>query len=382
MRKLDNWLKSYLTYTSESAAPDSFHLWCGVSALASVMQRSVYYATGYFNMYPNQYVTLVSPPGICHKSTSMRMVREILVPAKINMGADSTSREKFVNELMNACENETSAITVHSSEFGSFLSTSEDKMVMFLNDIYDSPPNWVHSTKKDDRQVIQAPCVNLLAGTTPRWLSTGISADVAFNGLTARTIYVYADRERKQKKAFPKITKTQRLLGQVLGEDLAYIKTIKGEFILDPEADEWFDEWVSKHKESAAYLSESVVASYFRRKDTHIIKVAMCVSIAEKDELILTKANMLTALAMLDKLEPSMQKVFSGIGKNPLNLDYEEVLSKLFFEGVSYSKLLNEMRYSVKKDELDDILLTLTSTGHITLDKGIYRLTATHDAAS
>ena len=38
-RRLGDWLKSYMAYTSPLEAPDDFHFWTGVSTIAGALRR-------------------------------------------------------------------------------------------------------------------------------------------------------------------------------------------------------------------------------------------------------------------------------------------------------------------------------------------------------
>jgi len=63
-RLLENWLKSYMHYSSFSEAPDKMHFWVGVSTIAGALRRRVWIDQGYFQWTPNFYIVFVSPPGI------------------------------------------------------------------------------------------------------------------------------------------------------------------------------------------------------------------------------------------------------------------------------------------------------------------------------
>ena len=58
-RELGNWLKAYSEYSTESESPEMFHLWTGLSILASAVRRNVVLNQGINLLFPNMYVVVV-----------------------------------------------------------------------------------------------------------------------------------------------------------------------------------------------------------------------------------------------------------------------------------------------------------------------------------
>src|SRR6266436_9614945 len=70
-RKLENWLESYLKYTSKQESPEKLHFWTGLSVLSSALKRQVWMDLSFFKLYPNIYVLLVAESAKSRKSISM-----------------------------------------------------------------------------------------------------------------------------------------------------------------------------------------------------------------------------------------------------------------------------------------------------------------------
>ena len=120
-RVVGNWLQAYREYTSELEAPDSYHLWTGLSILASAVRRNIFLNQGVYYLFPNLFVILVAPAGKIGKSTVIRMGRTILqeVP-DVYIGPDSVTREELIREMAKAGRDKTqSAVTIHSTELSS-----------------------------------------------------------------------------------------------------------------------------------------------------------------------------------------------------------------------------------------------------------------------
>ena len=370
-RLLDDWIEAYMVYTAESEAPDEYHAWVSLSTIAGVLRRRVHMNLGYFHLYPNLYIILVSPPGRCKKSTTMRIARPVLgeVPG-INFSVDSTTRERFIVDMQQAYSDGQSAITIYSSEFGSILASSQMDMVLFLTDIYDCPPEWAHKTKVGGTNTIKQPFLNILAATTPDWMARAMPLDTVGIGLTSRIIFIYSETPRIRDWR-PVLSKEQVELGRLLVRDLQDIATISGEYTMEQSADDMFSEWYKGPRHEESRYADARLSGYFERKPMHILKVAMVVAAAQRNEPIITHKDLVRAFAFLGHAERDMPSVFLGVGKNPLASDLHMALATVMNnpEGIPFGKLLDMFKHSVRKDELSEVLETLRMSGHITVEQ-------------
>lgn len=348
-----------MAFTAESRSPDEYHIWTAMNTIAGALRRKVFFNFEYFQLYPNLYTILVGPPGRCKKSTAMRIGRKFLsqVPG-INFSTDSTSRERLIQDLSQAYADGHSSMTAYSSEFASLLTTSGMDMVVFLIDIHDSPDEWAHKTKMGGTNKIRAPWLNLLGATTPDWIARSLPLDTVGIGLTSRIIFIYQDTPRVR-PAFPEMSAAQIALGELLIKDLTRISLISGQYILEPAAKKFYEEWDSKNQTDRAIIDQRL-SGYYERKPMHLIKAAMIVAASQRDETVLTEADIKTALKMLDDAEPAMAKTFAAVGKNPLNLDLENTTGAIRTSpGIEYHDLLKMFKHSVRKEEMDEVLTTL-----------------------
>lgn len=364
----ENWLRAYLIYTNDILSPESFNLWTGISVIASALQRKVFIPVNQFMCYPNNYIVLIGPPGTM-KSTAMRAGRELLdkVP-NITLATDSTTREKLIVNFSNANRDGHSSMTAHCSELASFFTSSKMDMVIFLTDIYDSPPTWAHDTKLSGVSRIKAPCLNLLAATTPDSFSKEVPAETSGIGLTSRMIFAQESKPRVR----PWRTKqdpNKGILKDMLQKDLIQIASLKGEYIIEPEADVFYDAWFQEQLGKPNNSGDKALDPYFARKHTHILKLSMVVAAAQRDELIITKEDIEQAMAILADTEKNMSQVFAGYGSNPLAFSLQQVAMMIVDagpEGISYQALLQMFKRDVSEEDLDRVLATLQKTGDVT----------------
>jgi uncharacterized protein DUF3987 len=358
-RLLPNWIQAYMAYTAQSRAPDEYHLWTALSAIAGAIRRKAFFNMDYFLLYPNLYVVLVGPPGRCKKSTAMRIGRGMLaqVPG-VYFSTDSITRERLIQDLTQSLADGHSSMTAYSSEFASLLTSSGMDMVVFLTDIYDSPDEWSHKTKMGGTNKIKSPYLNMEGATTPDWIARSLPLDTVGIGLTARIIFVYQDTPRIR-EAFPELTKEQIELREVLIKDLTKISLISGQYVLDHDGKEFYKAWdLQDQKRETTH--DPRLSGYFERKGMHLLKVAMLVAASKRDEPILMKEDLEGALELLGHIEPAMLKTFASVGKNPLTLDIAQIGATIMAKpGIDYADLLKLFKHSVRKEELDEVLNTL-----------------------
>jgi hypothetical protein len=381
-RHLPDWLEAYLVYTAESESPEAFHIWTGISAIAGALRRRVYVDMGYFQVYPNMYIVLVSPPGRCKKSTAMRLGRGVLgqVPG-LHFSVDSVTRERLIMDLAQAYADGQSAMTAYSSEFASLLTSSGMDMVVFLTDIFDSPSEWAHKTKSSGTTKIKYPVLNLIGATTPEQISGILGLSTVGIGLASRIVFIYS-ADPRIKPPRPKLSDEQKALHMLLAEDLANISLMSGEFVMTDEAAEYYDSWYMARVKNPNPTKDNRLSGYYERKPVHLLKVAMIVAAAQSSikTFVDDEGNIKNwlelhhierALDLFERLEQDMRHVFAGVGKNPLQQDINEILSEMVSrpEGATRGELLEAFFHQVRADELDEILGVLTAMNKLTLDK-------------
>lgn len=326
-RTLPDWLKSYMQYSISSEAPDAFHFWTGVSVLAGALRSHVWLDMGYFRWIPNFYIVFVAPPGIVSKSTTvqigMRLLREI---PDVKFGPDAVTWQSLVQSLARSTQEfnlgngemmPMSAITIVSSEFGTFLNPTDREMVDVLVSLWDGQVGvFEKATKTMGNDSIINPFINAVACTTPAWIQGHFPEYLIGGGFTSRTIFVYAEKKRRL-IAYPgqDLSPEHKQLRQTLIEDLEIISNeLIGAYELTPHARKWGEEWYEKHNERMATLDpDDRLASSLARKQTHIHKLGMVLAAARKNELVIDREDLVKADALVSSVEGVLPRVFSRI---------------------------------------------------------------------
>lgn len=329
-RNYPHWLQAYTAYTENTEAPMLFHFWSGVSAIAGALRRKVWIDQVFFEWVGNFYIVLVSEPGIVNKSTTIGIAKDLLRNiGGINFGPSAMTWQALVNSMASCCESfehkgefhEMSAITCAVSELGTFLDPQNREMVDILVDLWDGKRDtWEKKTKTSGNDSITNPWINVIAGTTPAWLTENFSNLMTGGGFAARCIFVYgADKKSliaypsRQSNTFHADTRKKLIA------DLERISLLAGPMTITNAAYDWGQAWYENLNTTRAgleHLNDEKFAHYRSRRQTHLHKLAMIISVSKSDSLLIDVDDLAEADAILSATEKeSLSAVFNSIGK-------------------------------------------------------------------
>lgn len=328
-RNFSNWLDAFCDYASYGEAPRRMYAWVGISTIAGALRRRVWIDQYYFKWHANFYIVLVAPPGIVSKSTTAGIGMDLLrqVPG-VRFGPDVVTWQSLVQSFAEAGEafeyagewHTMSPITIESSEFGNLLNPADKDMVDMLVSLWDGKQgNFEKRTKASGTDIVQNPWINLIACTTPSWIAGNFPEYMIGGGFTSRCVFVYAE-EKANYVAYPYLNVPSDLSTHKakLIQDLEHISTaLAGPFALTPCAIEWGERWYRHHYENPnPELDDERFGGYRARKQTHIHKLAMILTAAKRDDMIITSAELNQANDLVTELERDMPFVFSKIGQS------------------------------------------------------------------
>lgn len=373
-RNFSNWIDTYLEYTKYSEAPDIIHYWAAVSAIAGAVRRQVWIDMGYWEWVPNFYIVIVAPPGIVSKSFTSGIAMDLLKQIKeVQWGPNSVTWQKMVMSLSRASKVfhtpdgrflTQSAMTIAASEFGTFLDPQDRDMVDVMVDLWDSKPgNWTKANVGLGEFTIQNPCLNMIACTTPNWISSAFPEYMIGGGFTSRTVFVYADTKR-QFVAYPgqqMVPERQKELRTKLIQDLTEISTCTGAMTLTPDAfalgEAWYEDFF---KNTPHHLKTGLFDGYIARKQTHIHKLAMILSLSESNSRIVTADHLAVAMERMAEIEKTMPMVFENIGLSHAGKKANHLIRLLKLRGPLtiqelYAVASNAMSYQEFEESIKDL---------------------------
>jgi len=341
-RNHDNWIKAYLKYVEETEPPTLFHTWCAVSAIAAALQRKCYVNwQKKTTWYPNFYIVLTAPPGKARKGTSMSIAKSFLRDLGIPLASEATTREALIQEIAELSQTDVSesgemqphcSITIFSDEFNVFLGHGRQEFMTALTDWFDCPQNWQYRTKSQGTDSISGMWVNLLAATTPDALQSALPDEAIGGGFTSRIIFVFEEEKRKA-VPFPWETKEEAELYKTLLEDLEQIHTMMGQFKVTDSFNDVWGPWYKFELEQNPPIDHRLFQGYNSRRQVHTMKLAMVLSAAMSNDMLLEGKHLKMADELLTKTEAKMPRVFLGTGSSRYDKVTARMMSTIAKEG-------------------------------------------------
>ena len=368
----DSWLKEYHRYTEGQESPDTFHFWVGLSMLASTLERSVWIDMSYYVLYPNLYVILVSDAAICRRTTAVRIGVDILEKQEKPpyIFAQKITPEALIGALCSQCKIDgegnilqDSAAVVVAEELSVFLGKEAyaSGLIAILTSLYDCGDEWPYETRSRGVEVAYNTCVNMIGASSPEWLRLAIPPDAVGGGFTSRIVFVYQYRSDKV-IAFPVLTDEQRTAKENLIHDLSLIRRLNGKFKFSPDARAWYIKWYKGHRMA---LTTSIITDgeLVIRKEGILLKLAMCFSVAEGDELVIEQRHLEMAHDSLEETEKFMPETLRILSSTPMGMDATKVLTiiRRYKTGVKNAELQRRVYHSIDAQRLKDIIETLAA---------------------
>lgn len=371
-RRLENWLLAYDKYVEGTESPKSYHMWVALGTLAAAAQRKIYlpYVAGQ-PIHTNMLIVLVGPAGGPRKSTALGIGKALLMGskewgAKVELAPKKTSGAALVSRMARINNPDHQSITAYASEFGTLMGSQNSEISDLLTDLWDCDPNFDKETVGRGSEKVTAPWVNIMAGTTPTWLADNLPKTASEGGFVSRGIFVYAE-DNQVWVPRPSLSLEQRELGIDLAHDLAEIAALSGEFSFSELAGKFFDDWYLDRRNFAPKYGNRMV-TYYNRKHVHVLKVAMMLSLARDDELVLETRDISAAIDIVEEVERTMSLAFQGVGRNQLSMEQEKIrkeIKRAGAQGVTYKELLINNIHALDKIQIDGILLTLIQMGEV-----------------
>ena len=336
-RNFKDWIPAYLEYASVTEAPRRMHFWSAVGTIAGALRRRVWIDMKRFSWFPSFYIIYVGPPGIVAKSTTIDIATDLLrqVPG-IKFGPNAITWQALVTAFAAASESfeynaewhPMSPLTLVASELGSLLNLQDKDMINLLIELWDGKKTYEKITKMSGNDTIEAPWINLQAGTTPHWIADNMPQAMIGGGLSSRCIFVYGDtKERYVAYVDEQVGKGDATLRAKLIADLEAIAMMCGPYVISPAARGWGREWYEKFwKNATSRMDDQMLEGYAARKQTHLHKVAMVLSASRSDSLVITEDDLQLANTMLEDLEKDMHRVFSRIGRTEDSMQAERFI--------------------------------------------------------
>lgn len=291
------WLKDYIYYTSGHEAPEDFHVWVGITIVGACIRRKAWFDNVFYNMYPNLYTILVSPPGIGKKTTAINigvgLLRESDPDCRII--SEKVTPEALAKTLSKATEHakESGGLKIEASaegllvapELTVFLGREQynEGLILFLTRLYDCADVQEVETISRGKEKLRNVCVSMLAATTPSEIHQAIGRSSKGSGFMSRLNIIQKDASPR---VVPFAVKPDPAIKEMLLNGLRRIVLeTKGEFKFTPEGREWYIDYYKRHNQAKQASKRS--QDNLERQPDQLIKIAMCLCACEKTDMML-----------------------------------------------------------------------------------------------
>lgn len=319
-RKLNDWVAGFEALTEWSGTPLRLRRWAAIACIAGVLERKTWVHTAGSDLYPNIYCFLIAPPGIgkSHILSSVRMFWSSLADHKL--AASNVSKASLIDELNDSLRVliqpgkqpptiEFHSLKVLSSELGVFLPEFANDFMNTLTDLYDGYPFKERKRSMKHAIEIDKPQLNLLAATTPSYLTNLLPEGAWDQGFLSRTILVYGV-DRRLTSLFT-ASKIDRSLEKALMSDLETISELYGEMSFTPEAADFIDSWYLSGQQPVP--SHPKLQHYNTRRTAHILKLCQVACANESNVLEITKEHVQRAMDWLFDAETAIPEIFKAM---------------------------------------------------------------------
>lgn len=367
MRKCDNWLDSWMEYSSSWEAPARFRLWSGIAAISSVMQRKVWTFVKGQRLHANTYILLIGSPG-SGKGNAMKYLAQWLKEMDgedYRIAPDGLTQRAFYMCLEGAAqvpggeaELEQHSLTAFIEELGVFLKPGDHEFVYSLCHVYDCPAKFHYKTASAGENHAVNASFSMLSACTPKALRDIFSEDAMELGISARTIIVFAD-DKVEVGIFDE-RKMNEKLEKDLRYDLRQMLQFVGEYQFDSEAAQELVKWSKSG--FAPVPKDSRFEHYNSRRFVQIVKLCMIFALSKRSDPVILLEDVKAVKTVLLECERVMPRAIETLGANPLlaqqqaALKYVNSIFANFQRGTQEAELYDIMSRDVPPHFVRDVL--------------------------
>lgn len=352
------------------------------------MKNHAFITDGLYTLYPNQYIILVSPPGI-GKGTAINfawsIVRDTAPNYIANMISDRVTAPRILERIATGWNSAIPQVvngqvliggsldhtcTIYSTELRVLVNAS-DWMLEFLCESWDRN-SYDYDTKNKGSSIIANMCTSLIGGTVPDYIR-GIDRDSDISvkgGFTSRCIFVFEDTQSKYLPFPPAIKSNVQSMALIssIKNDLEHIAhNIKGEYTYNAEAKFKFESFL-KPLHNANPDDSEPVANFKARIRAHTLKLAMVIAASYGDNYVIDGMIMDGAIFHMKKILTDLEKVFRGSGESEIAYPLARVQTLLERVGMaSKPEMIKHLHRHMTVETLDRILYTLQEMGFTTV---------------
>lgn len=373
----DSWFRAWMNcWCPLSESPDSYVLFCGMSALGAYLGRSCFIEIdpGHLLVYPMLNILLIGPSGIgkSRAAGTVDAVYEAQPPGaplpQIIAGATTMESLHFTDLSFN------SHAILKASELANFFSKARymEPLVPYVTELLDYKASIERRTRSSGMAKVMNPSVTVLGCSTPEWLQEQLPDSATSGGFLARFLLVV---EKHKSKIIPlpakMLSRSQRAQ---LEHDRARCFRDFGDFLgihsgpidLNNEAQDVYTEFCINKKPVTGHLEP-----FAARSGEMVLRMAMLVALSRKKNII-AGDDVACAIKLYGLTERGLQQV--AVPLSPQGKLLAKVLEAIGPSGASQVQVRRAMRSYLSAQDVDRLIESLLASKDIThMDGKFYR---------
>lgn len=370
-----DFIQSFTDLMSTTEIPKIFAVWSSISAISAALGRRTWVDQGTFEVYPNLYTVLVAESGRARKSTAVNMAAKVcrMLEPRPNMIADKITPEALIKALEPGITTDGQTKLYERSEGFAFCdefanlvnrNSYEAGLGAMLTKFWDCLP-YKYSTMSRGDQVLERPCLGIFGGVTAVFLRDCLPERAIGDGVTSRIIFVYSEESGR-----PIPRPTWRDAEKRQFEDclrhLQRVSMLSGPVRFTDEAGVLYDKLYIDWYNNSTLHSHKELTGYASRRMTHVLKLALILSLVESPNMVLLPDHIERADLLLKTTEEHMPRVMSLITSTDVGDKNSSVL-KVIGDKITKAQLTHKMSNKMNARELQEVIDTLINARQITM---------------
>ena len=361
----DSWFQRWLSIWPTVESPATYQLFCGMSAMGSILGRRCWFDNDIFLIYPMINLLLIGPSGI-GKSTAINLAKKLIAEQRADIQPSiisSGTKEKIHEDLIIRPK----ALLI-ASELANFFNKAkyQEMLIPYVTQLLDYEDSVELRTKGGGVLVITNPAVTVMGGSTVEWLQEQLPESAGTGGFLARFLLI-AEEFKGRRVPLPgmHLTPKERLDLEVerrktfneLGRILSLIPP--GAIALQSyEAADIFSYWYTNQRPEAGYL-----APFIERSREFVLRMAMLIALSRSQHEIEAE-DIQSAIALYEIATSRLKSVVV-----PLSLDGKllaAVLKAVGGQEMTHKQLYSALSAMAPANRIDTLIESHLRSGALT----------------
>lgn len=336
MRRLPNFIDSFVEYGSVFSAPDRYLRWGGAFVVSSLVTRAVGLRVRGNTLAPNLFCMMVGGPSV-GKSQTIKAIKSVLQRSTNFTFVPKSLTRAGMQDFMAANLKQRIGLEGAPTMSSEFIGVA-DKLqgllpdqdlghLTLFNELYDLPNIYTAVTRSHGEVRLEYPYASLFVGAQPQFLQLTMPEGAWGMGFMSRTIMVFG--VAKARKSAFEDTDVDYALLEALIHDAKQIFNLQGFMKFTKQAMALYEEWWVVNGGLPIPGAKRLAMGYNGRRELNMLKLAMTMSLSRSNDLIVEEEDVASAIGLLLEAEQQMQYIFNEMAATGSMIAIEDVLDRV-----------------------------------------------------